>query len=351
MSERIEQRYCIKFCCKLGDTQVHTIQKIQQAFGNEAMGITQIKEWYNRFKQGQTSVESKPRSGRPSTSRNEELIENVRQIVENDRRITINEITEEVGISTGSVHTILTEDLAMRRVSAKFVPKLLVEQQKQQRLDIAQDMLNCANSDSDFMKTIITGDETWVYGYDPETKFQSSQWKHHTSPRPKKARQVRSNVKVMLTCFFDSNGIVHHEYAPAGQTINKGYYLEVMRHLRDAVRRKRPEMWAARNWQLHHDNAPAHSAHLIQSYLAKNSTPLVRHPPYSPDMAPCDFWLFPKLKTTLKGKRFESREEIMRKTTAELYSIPLKSFQRCYQQWQHRWEKCVHSQGEYFEGD
>ena len=231
MSERIEQRYCIKFCCKLGDTQVHTIQKIQQAFGNEAMGITQIKEWYNRFKQGQTSVESKPRSGRPSTSRNEELIENVRQIVENDRRITINEITEEVGISTGSVHTILTEDLAMRRVSAKFVPKLLVEQQKQQRLDIAQDMLNCANSDSDFMKTIITGDETWVYGYDPETKFQSSQWKHQTSPRPKKARQVRSNVKVMLTCFFDSNGIVHHEYAPAGQTINKGYYLEVMRHL------------------------------------------------------------------------------------------------------------------------
>ena len=77
MSERIEQRYCIKFCCKLGDIQVHTIQKIQQAFGNEAMGITQIKEWYNRFKQGQTSVESKPRSGRPSTSRNEELIPDV----------------------------------------------------------------------------------------------------------------------------------------------------------------------------------------------------------------------------------------------------------------------------------
>ncbi|XP_064111493.1 protein GVQW3-like [Macrobrachium nipponense] len=192
MSERIEQRYCIKFCYKLGDTQVQTVQKIQQVFGDEAMGITQIKEWYNRFKQGQTSVESKPRS--------------------------------EVGISTGSVHTILTEDLAIRRVFAKFVPKLLVEQQKQLCLEIAQDLLDCANSDSDFMKTIITGDETWVYGYNPKTKFQSSQWKHQTSPRPKKARQVRSNVKVMLTCFFDSNGIVHREYAPAGQTINKEDY-------------------------------------------------------------------------------------------------------------------------------
>ncbi|XP_068245243.1 protein GVQW3-like [Palaemon carinicauda] len=102
MSDRIEQHYCIKFCYKFDDKQVQTIQKIQQAFGDEAMGITQIKEWYNRFKKGQTSVEFKPRSGRPSTSRNEECVENVRRIVEDDRRITINEITEEVGISTRS---------------------------------------------------------------------------------------------------------------------------------------------------------------------------------------------------------------------------------------------------------
>ena len=107
-----------------------------------------------------------------------------------------------VGISTGSVHSILTEDLQMRRVSAKFVPKLLTEEQKELRKEICKDMLDCANHDPEFMKTIITGDETWVYGYDPETKFQSSQWKHPESPRLKKARQVRSKVKVMLACFL-----------------------------------------------------------------------------------------------------------------------------------------------------
>ena len=181
-----------------------------------------------------------------------------------------------MGISTGSVHSILTEDLNLRRVSAKFVPKLLMEQQKELRKEISEDMLDVANHDPEFIKTIITGDETWVYGYDPETKFQSSQWKHPESPRPKKARQVRSNVKVMLTCFFDSRGIVHHEYAPEGQTINKEYYLEILRRLRDAVRRKRPNMWAAKNFQLHHDNAPAHSAHVVQAFLAKNSMPLIR---------------------------------------------------------------------------
>ena len=97
------------------------------------------------------------------------------------------------GISTGSGYSILTEDLNLRKVSAKFGPKLPTEQQK----EISEDMLDLANHDPEFIKTIITGDETWVYGYDPETKFQSSKWKHPESPQPKKARQVRSNVKVM----------------------------------------------------------------------------------------------------------------------------------------------------------
>jgi len=74
MTERLEQRYCIKFCQKLGDTQVEIIRKIQQAFGDDAMSITQIKDWYNRFKDGRTSVDSEPRHGRPSTSRNGDVL-------------------------------------------------------------------------------------------------------------------------------------------------------------------------------------------------------------------------------------------------------------------------------------
>jgi transposase len=146
----------------------------------------------------------------------------------------------------------------------------------------------------------------------------------------------------------DYRGIVHHSYTPAGQTINIEYYLEVIRHFRDAVRRKRPVPWASRNWQLHHDNAPAHSSHLIQSLLAKHGVPVVRQAPYSPDMAPCDFWLFPKLKRPLKGSRFDSREDIMRNATKELRSLPEEAFQKCFQQWKERCAKCVESQGAYF---
>jgi hypothetical protein len=127
---------------------------------------------------------------------------------------------------------------------------------------------------------------------------------------------------VLLTVFFYYRRIVHHSYAPEAQTINKEYYLEVIHHLRDAVQRKRPDLWASCNWQLHHDNAPAHSSHLIQSFLATYAIPVVCQAPYSPDMAPYDFWLFPELKRPLKGSHFDSHKDIMWNTTKELRSIP-----------------------------
>jgi hypothetical protein len=113
-------------------------------------------------------------------------------------RLTVQEIADQVGISTGSAHSILIEDLHMCRVVVKFVPKLL-SQEQQLRLAVARDLLECASGALEFLKTVIALDETWVYRYDPETKVQSSQWKHSSSPRPKKAQQVQSKVKVLLS--------------------------------------------------------------------------------------------------------------------------------------------------------
>ena len=105
------------------------------------------------------------------------------------------------------------------------------------------------------MFSVITGDECWVYEYDQETKQMSSQWStSSSSPWPKKAQQVKSNIKTMLIAFFDNDGLVHHEFIPTGQTVNKEFYKTVLQHLRDAVRRHCPENWRSGNWILHHDN-------------------------------------------------------------------------------------------------
>ena len=134
---------------KLGDRQVEIIRKFHTVFGDDAMGITQIKEWYNRFKDGRTSVESEQRSDRPSTCRNDQVITKVNAVVMRDHLLTIREIAEELGLSTLSAHSIVTEDLAMKIVSAKFVPKLLTAEQKQLRVQVSQDMLDSTNSDFD----------------------------------------------------------------------------------------------------------------------------------------------------------------------------------------------------------
>lgn len=175
---------------------------MKTAFGDECMSKTQIKEWYKRFKDGRTSVDSNPRSGRPSTTTTPDNIERVRLAINEDRRLTVRELECDLGIPKTSVWKILTENLQMVRVCAKFIPKLLTVEQKNLRLEIARDNLEMVNNDENLLKKIITGDESWVYGYDPETKRQSSQWKLSSEPRLKKARQSRSNVKSLIVFFL-----------------------------------------------------------------------------------------------------------------------------------------------------
>jgi hypothetical protein len=129
--------------------------------------------------------------------------------------------------------------------------------------------LDHASKDENFLKRIITGNGMWVYEHDVKTKMHSSQWVGKNSLKPKKAWQIRSNMKVMLMVFFfDIEGVVHHEFLCQKQTGNRWYYLEVPKRLRENVRRKRPQLWRNNSWVLHHDNAPAHALLLIHDFLA-----------------------------------------------------------------------------------
>jgi len=114
--------------------------------------------------------------------------------------------------------------------------------------------------------------------------------------------------------------------------VNKQLYQEVLARLRDAVRKKRPELRENQIWMLHHDNAPAHASLLIRSYLAKHQTSVVPRPP--------DFFLFPKFKTTLNGCRFQTIEEIQENAIRELRTIPESAFQEAFQEEKKRWERC-----------
>ncbi|UYV67655.1 hypothetical protein LAZ67_5001500 [Cordylochernes scorpioides] len=262
------------------------------AYGEATLGRKNVYRWNKMFSEGREDVNDEERAGRPSTSTTDEKINEVEKMILANRRIT-------------------------------------------HRMNIANEMLDSVRYDPNLLQRVITGDEAWVYGYDVETKAQSSQWKLPHEPRPKKARQVRWNVKVLLTVFFDCRGVVHHEFLPQGRTVNKEYYLQVMRNLCKAICQKRPDLWKNKNWLLHHDNAPAHTSLL---------------PPYSPDLAPCDFFLFPKLKRPMKGRRYATLDEIKTASKEELKKILKNDFLKCFEDWKNRWHKCIISHGDYFEG-
>jgi len=228
----------------------------------------------------------------------------------------------------------------MRRVSVKFVPCVLTVKQNQEHLSISLELRDLATSDSSFLGNVIMGDETWVYGYDPETRVQSSQWKSPSYPRAKKAHQSRSNIKVMMIVFFDLHGNVQAEFVPRNTTENSEYYKGLLECLRSDVCRKQPEKWA-NGFILHHDNAPCHTSLLVWQFLSNKNITVFSHPPYSLDLAPCDCWLFPKVKMTMKGKRFESIQDIEAAMTPQLKTLTKEDFQNCFRRWQERWDKCI----------
>ena len=155
MSENIEKRMCIKFCHKLGKTATETYQMLLLAYWDETISRARVFEWYKQFKEGRSIVESDEREGHPSTSRNEEIIQKIQTDIRGNRRLIISELSNEFQISFGSVQTILTTNLGMRRVAAKFFPKLLSNEQKENRKQIATDLLECSESDEFFFKSMV----------------------------------------------------------------------------------------------------------------------------------------------------------------------------------------------------
>ena len=164
--------------------------------------------------------------------------------------------------------------------------------------------------------------------------------------KTQKSTLQKSKLKTILICFFD-----HREFVPTGMQVSADFYCDVLRRLRENVRRKTPQKWQNQNLIIHHDNAPAHRSFKVSQFLAKNNMTVIPHPPYSPVLAPCDFFLLPKLKLQMKGRRFDTIEEIQEESQWVLDTIPKRDFQGCFQAWQKCWDHCIHAKGEYFAGD
>ena len=193
--------------------------------------------WVKAFKAGNFSVEDDTRPGRPKTSVTKANIAAVKIVVEQDARLSVKDIASCTGISEGSVQTILKKRFDLRKVCARWVPHLLTEEQKTQRLKCARELLITYKSyNSRVISNLLTCDKTWVHMFEPQRRADNNQWKRKDTKRPCIAKRTISSKKMYAISFNSSRPVVQAP-CPSGHTATGRFYKNsVLKKMKDQAK-------------------------------------------------------------------------------------------------------------------
>ena len=310
-----------------------------------------VFRWVKAFKAGTFSVEDDTHPGRPKTSVTKANIAAVKIVVEQDARLSVKAIASCTGISEGSVQTILKKRFDLRKLGARWVPHLLTEEQKTQRLKCARELLKTNKGfNSRVISNLLTGDETWLHMFEPQGRADNKQWKREDEKHPCTAKRTISSKTMLYAIFFNSSRPVVQVPCPSGHTVTSRLYKKfVLKKVKEVYNKKRP----SKGWSgvhLLHANASSHKCEVVKSFLASEKVKVLNHPPYSPDLSPCGFFLFPRLKRMLSGNKCTSRCSLGSAIYQCLLQIPKEDYLSAFRDWVKRLQKCVSVKGEYFEG-
>lgn len=330
-----------------GLSRKECIDELNSLYGDEAPSYSTVKNWYNEFNRGRSSLQDEFREGRPKSVVVPQNIDAVRELIMQDRHMTYREIEASLGISMTSINKILHDHLAVKKICSRWIPHNLTNAQKKARVDWCKEMLKkyqCGASK--VVYNICTGDESWIYAYEPETKQQSTVWVFQDEQNPTKVVRGRSTSKQMVACFFGITGHVATVALEQRRTINSEWYTTIcLPEVIEKIRQNKQK----RRIILHHDNASSHTSTETKEFLTSQNIELTGHPPYSPDLAPNDFFLFPHIKKKLRGQRFSTPEEAVDAFKTLVLKIPQSEWKNCFKDWFQRMQKCINLHGEYFE--
>lgn len=347
---RDDLRIVIRYNFTRGLSIDECLQEMKSALKVNCPHRTTIYRWYCEFKRENFDVADAPRSGRPSDVCTPDNVAKVEEMLRVDRRITYSQIEEALGISAPSVHKILHDILGVRKVCTLWVPHDLTAEQKDCRVKWCKKMQKkFENGTSAYTNSIVTGDETWLYYYDVPSKSRNKVWLFENEPTPTQPRKSRSVKKKMIAVFFSKRGLLDRVVLDSQRTVTANWYTnECLPRVLNKLKEIRPNS-RLDTWFFHHDNAPAHRAAQTVSFFETAGIKMVEHPPYSPDLAPCDFALFPFIKDKLKGRKFTSDEELLSAWDHECAVLPENKWIDIFDDWFLRMTKCINCDGNYFE--
>lgn len=334
-SEREHILHCLLYEYDLGNTAGGAHQKITQIMGQDSVSRRTCYKWFDKFKAGDRSLKDEERSGRPQVFDDGKL----RALVEADPRLTTRCMAAQLGCAHSTVYRHL---IAMGKVLklGSWVPHVLTESDRGRRSDTCLSLLS-RRRNFHWLDDVITGDEKWALYV---TRSRHRQWvsvDQHALPEPKPDLHEK---KLMLSVWWDSQGIIYHEFLPHNVTITAAYYSAQLDRLKSQLTSVRP----GRNRVVFlHDNARPHTAMVTREKLLQLGWEVLPHPAHSPDIAPSDFHLFRALDNHLRGKSFSEENALKMEISQFFASKPASFYKQGIHALPERWRKIVEHDGTY----
>jgi len=332
-------RAFVCFSGLLGDSATTIQQKLHHLLGPNAPHKTFIYKWMNAISNGIETFDDAPRSGRPIM--HETLSQAVLEMIIDEPFHSTRSIASRLNVSREKVRCILTNELHLRKFKCRWIPYQLTPLRQKNRVEGAQALLMTLN-DPEMLEKTITGDQAWFYLDNP---FEE-QWTESPSDVSTHVKRTIQSKKVMITVLWGIHGFYLVDPLPDDQTYDSIYFVTLLQRLKSILNRS-GIFEKDCILSLHLDNAKVHRSQYTNEKVTELGFAMLPHPPYSPDLAPSDFFLFGYIKDKLKGVVCKSIKSLMKKINSIVNAIPLEMLQDVMQAWIRRLYTVAEGDGSY----
>ncbi|XP_066246332.1 histone-lysine N-methyltransferase SETMAR-like [Euwallacea similis] len=334
-----EIRVLMKYEFHRGTTTAQTARNINDVFGTEVTSQQTVSRWFMKFRSGNFDLTNEPR-GRPETQVDNDYL---KAVVEANPRQSASELSLIFSVTKKTILTHLAEIGKVKKLD-KWVPHELSDIQKERRLEACVSLL-CRYNNDPFLNRIVTCDEKWIL-YDNTRR--SSQWLDQDEPPKHCAKKHLHQKKLMVSVWWSNAGVIHHSFMKPGESITADVYCRQLTEMMRQLTVKQPRLVNRSAPLLLHDNARPHTAQVTLAKLQEFELETLRHPPYSPDLAPTDYHFF-HLDNFLVGKTFNSDEAVKAAFQEFIDSRPAGFYSRGINELPVKWQKCIDNSGAYFD--
>jgi histone-lysine N-methyltransferase SETMAR len=339
----VEQRYVIKYLFETGMAKPAIVKQIQEHYKGNALHKTQVYYWICQVRLGREELSDLEHPGRTP---DEGLAGVIAARHEKDRHLSARKLAKSLGISVATVCHYLSDVLGLKLRHMRWIPHTLTDEQKDKRAELAESMLEFLQMHrTNGFRFLFTGDKSWLFYHYDQKQMWCASWEDVEDIE----RPSHHQKKTMVTVFFSGAGNFTINLLPQGQKMNANYFAEnVIGPLSNLCF---PNGWndGEERVTVHFDNAPIHNTKVVDEVIELLGLKKMSHPPYSPDLSPCDFFLFGYVKDRLIGCSFETPEDIFDAVMEVIHEIRPETFANVFEDWIRRLRTCIDSGGEYFE--